>query len=53
MVTSLCFGDDDLRTLYLVTGSRGAGRAHAGTLFRHRLDVPGLPVPLARMPFGI
>ena len=50
MVTSLCFGDDDLRTLYVVTGSRGAGRADAGTVFRQRVDVPGLPVPPARVP---
>lgn len=49
MVTSLCFGGDDLRDLYVVTGSRGGPRADCGTVFRTRVDVPGLPRPLARV----
>ncbi len=49
MVTSLCFGGDDLRTLYVVTGSGDSGRDDAGTVFRVAVDVPGLPVPLAQI----
>ena len=49
MVTSLCFGGDDLRTLYVVTGSRGAGRDDAGTIYATKTDVAGQPVPPARV----
>jgi gluconolactonase len=49
MVTSLCFGGDDLRTLYVVTGSRGTGRDNAGTVYAMAVDVPGQPVPPARV----
>ena len=49
MVTSLCFGGDDLRDLYIVTGSRGGPSESCGTLYRLRCDVPGLPLPLARV----
>ena len=49
MVTSVCFGGDDLRDLYVVTGSRDAGRDNAGTIYRVRVDVPGLPVHPARV----
>jgi xylono-1,5-lactonase len=37
-VSSVCFGGEDLRDLYMTT---------VGGLFRTRLDVPGLPVPIA------
>ncbi len=49
MVTSLCFGGDDLRDLYIVTGTEGTGRDDAGSVFRLRVDVPGLPVAPARV----
>jgi gluconolactonase len=49
MVTSLCFGGDDLRDLYIVTGSRGGPSESCGTVFRLRSDVPGLPLPPARV----
>lgn len=52
MVTSLCFGGDDLRTLYVVTGSDDSGRDNAGTVFQIPVDVPGLPVPPARVRLG-
>ena len=39
-VTSLCFGGEDMRDLY-VTAVADAG---GGTLFHGRSDVPGLPV---------
>ena len=34
MVTSLCFGGDDLRDLYIVTGSRGGPSENCGSIFR-------------------
>ena len=49
MVTSLCFGGDDLRDLYVVTGSDRGPRETCGTVFRTRVDVPGQPLPLARV----
>jgi xylono-1,5-lactonase len=49
MVTSLCFGGDDLRDLYVVTGSDGGPRENCGTIYRLRADVPGLPLPPARI----
>ncbi|HJU32947.1 MAG TPA: SMP-30/gluconolactonase/LRE family protein, partial [Hyphomicrobiaceae bacterium] len=49
MVTSLCFGGDDLRDLYIVTGSRGGPRESCGTVYRMRSDVPGLALPPARV----
>ncbi len=52
MVTSLCFGGDDLRDLYVVTGSRGGPSEQCGSVFRCRVEVPGLPVPPARVARG-
>jgi gluconolactonase len=49
MVTSLCFAGDDLRDLYVVTGSRGGPRENCGSVFRVRVDVPGLPLAPARV----
>jgi gluconolactonase len=49
MVTSLCFGGDDLRDLYVVTGSEGAPTETSGTIFRTRADVPGQPLPPCRV----
>ena len=49
MVTSLCFGGDDRRDLYVVTGSTGAPTDHSGTVYRMRVEVPGLPVAPARV----
>lgn len=49
MVTSLCFGGEDLRDLYIVTGSRGGPGENCGSIFRMRTDVPGLPLPPARV----
>ena len=52
MVTSLCFGGDDLRDLYVVTGSRGGPSEACGTIFRMRVDVAGLPLAPARVRVG-
>lgn len=49
MVTSVCFGGEDLKDLYVVTGSDGAPTERAGSVFRTRVAVAGLPVPLARV----
>jgi xylono-1,5-lactonase len=49
MVTSLCFGGDDLRDLYIVTGSRGGPQSNCGTIYRMRADVPGVAVAPARV----
>ena len=49
MVTSLCFGGDDLCDLYIVTGSRGGPSENCGSIFRTRVEVPGLALPPARV----
>lgn len=49
MVTSLCFAGEDLRDLYVVTGSRGGPKENCGTVFRTRVDVPGLALAPARV----
>ncbi len=49
MVTSLCFGGDDMRDLFIVTGSRGGPSDNCGSVFRTRADVPGLALPPARV----
>jgi gluconolactonase len=46
-VTSVSFGGDDLGDLYITTGDNTDDPARAGTLFRERSDVPGLPVARA------
>lgn len=52
MVTSLCFAGDDMRDLYVVTGSRGGPKENCGTVFRARADVAGLPLAPARVKLG-
>jgi gluconolactonase len=49
MVTSVCFGGDDLRDLYVVTGSRGGPKENCGSIFRTRVEIAGLAVPPARI----
>lgn len=49
MVTSLCFGGEDMRSLYVVSGSDGTGRKDAGAIYRFRVETPGLPVAVARV----
>ena len=51
--TMPCFGDDDLRTLYVTTAREGRPEAElaaqplAGRVLRLRVEVPGLPVNFA------
>ncbi|HEY2706470.1 MAG TPA: SMP-30/gluconolactonase/LRE family protein [Caulobacteraceae bacterium] len=49
MVTSLCFAGDDLKDLYIVTGSEGAAEPNSGAIFKTRSDVAGLPLAPARV----
>ena len=49
MVTSVCFGGDDLQDLYVVTGSRGGPTENCGSVFVMRAPVAGLPVAPARV----
>jgi len=49
MVTSLCFGGDDLKDLYIVTGSDGGPEPNCGAIFKTRIDVAGLPLAAARV----
>ncbi|MCH2630225.1 MAG: SMP-30/gluconolactonase/LRE family protein [Nisaea sp.] len=49
MVTSVCFGGSDLKDLYVVTGSRGGPSDSCGTIFKTRVDVPGLPIADSRI----
>ena len=49
MVTSVCFGGDDLQDLYVVTGSRGGPHENCGTVYRTRVEVPGLQLSPARV----
>jgi D-xylonolactonase len=52
MVTSLCFGGDDLRDLYIVTGSQGGPGPNCGAIYRTRADIPGLALAPARTSHG-
>ena len=49
MVTSLCFAGDDLKDLYVVTGSEGGPQENCGSVFKTRADVAGLPLAPARV----
>ncbi len=49
MVTSVCFGGDDLQDLYIVTGSRGGPSENCGSVFVMRAPVAGLPLSLAKV----
>ena len=49
MVTSLCFAGDDMRDLYIVTGSRGGPHDNCGSIFLMKADVAGLALPPARV----
>lgn len=48
-VTSLCFGGSDRRDLYVVTAGNTEDPARGGTVFRLRVDVPGVPIAKARV----
>jgi sugar lactone lactonase YvrE len=48
-VTSLCFGGADRRDLYVVSADNTDDPARGGSVFRSRVDVPGLAIPLVRI----
>ncbi|MCP4037368.1 MAG: SMP-30/gluconolactonase/LRE family protein [bacterium] len=48
-VTSVCFGGSDLRDLYVVSADNTNDPELGGSIFRTRVETPGLPVPLARI----
>lgn len=52
MCTSLCFGGDDLKDLYVVSGSIGSGSDAGGAVHRLRVPVAGCPVSPARVRLG-
>ena len=50
MCTSLCFGGEDLKTLYMVTGSENLGSVDRdGAVFSIENDVAGVPIAPARV----
>ena len=46
--TSLAFGGDDLRTLFVTSSSAHLDEPLAGSVFAFRPDVPGVPVGVYR-----
>jgi gluconolactonase len=48
-VATISFGGEDLRDLYIGTADNTEHSERKGTLFRSRSDVPGLPLPQARV----
>ena len=48
-VTSLCFGGPDRRDLYVVTADNTNDESLRGSVFRTRVEVPGLEVAAARV----
>jgi len=48
-VTSVCFGGADRRDLYIVTAAEPDQEPPKGGIHRTRVDVAGLPVPVARV----
>ena len=49
MCTSVCFGGEDRKDLYIVSGSEGTDSDRGGGVYRVRTDVAGLPVAAARV----
>ncbi|WGY00456.1 SMP-30/gluconolactonase/LRE family protein [Nocardioides sp. QY071] len=49
MVTSLAFGGDDLRDLYIVSGSEGLDTERGAGIFKTRVETPGLPAAVCRV----
>ncbi|WP_246321782.1 SMP-30/gluconolactonase/LRE family protein [Nocardioides panzhihuensis] len=45
MVTSLTFGGDDMRDLYIVSGSEGLDTDRGAGVFKARVETPGLAIP--------
>jgi xylono-1,5-lactonase len=52
MVTSLCFGEADGKTLFVVSGAEGAADGLGGCIYRLRVDVAGVKRHRARVSLG-
>ena len=53
MVTSLCFGGDDLRDVFIVSGSEKLNTDRGAGIYRTRSEVPGLALPRARVKISL
>ena len=51
MCTSVCFGGNDLQTLYIVSGSQGVEGEKRGGIYACIVGISGVPVPMARTKF--
>ncbi|MDH3213149.1 MAG: SMP-30/gluconolactonase/LRE family protein [Myxococcales bacterium] len=49
LVSSCCFGGEDLRDLVVTSQDNTEAPERRGSIFRLRTDLPGLPPPLARV----
>ena len=49
LVSSCCFGGDDLRDLIVTSQDNTEAPERRGSIFRLRTDLPGLPPPLAQV----
>jgi gluconolactonase len=49
IVTSLCLGGPDRRDLYIVSADNTDDPERGGSVFRTRVDVPGVPIALVRI----
>ena len=49
LVSSCCFGGDDLRDLVVTSQDNTEAPERGGSIFRLRTDLPGLPPPLAQV----
>jgi len=47
--TTLVFGGPDLRDLYISTGDNIEDSSRGGSIYRMRSDIPGMPVPRAKL----
>ncbi len=48
-VPSVCFGGEDRRDLYIVTADNTEAPERKGTIFRTRVETPGVAASLARV----
>ena len=53
MCTSVCFGGDDLKDLYIVSGSDGLDTDNGGGVYVPRTDVAGVPIEKAQVPLSL
>ena len=49
LCSSVCFGGEDMKDLYIVSGSTGTHSEKSGAVYKIRVDVPGLVVPRAKV----